>query len=78
MNPKLQTFYSILGKTLGLVIVGAEAYAQAKTGGGSSLLQPANLATLIGEVENVLVPAPAAPAPPVAAEAVIEPEPLAS
>lgn len=58
---KLTLFYSILGKTLALAIVGAEAYAQANAGGTSSLLQPGNLATLIGEVEGVLAPAPAIP-----------------
>jgi hypothetical protein len=67
MNTKLQLFYSILGKTLALTIVGAEAYSQANAGGTSSLLQPQNLATLIGEVEGVLAPAPAAPAVPVPA-----------
>jgi hypothetical protein len=56
----LQTFYSILGKALGLAIIGAEAYSAANSGGTSSLLQPENLATLIQEVEGVLV-SPAAP-----------------
>lgn len=56
-NTHLQTFYSILGKTLALAIVGAEAYAQAHAGGTSSLLEPQNLAALIAEVEGVLVPA---------------------
>jgi hypothetical protein len=61
MKPtNMQMFYSILGKTLALAIVGAAAYSQANAGGASSLLQPQNLATLIAEVEAVLAPAQAA------------------
>jgi hypothetical protein len=58
----VKTFYSLLGKVLGLAIVGSEAYAQSNAGGASSLLQPENLAALIAEVEGVLAPAAAAPA----------------
>ena len=54
----LQVFYSILGKALGLAIVGAEAYAQANAGGVPSLLQPQNLAMLIAEVEGVIAAPP--------------------
>jgi hypothetical protein len=52
----MKTFYSILGKTLALAILGAEAYAQANAGGVPSLLEPENLATLIAEAEGVLAP----------------------
>ena len=60
-HSKLQTFYSILGKALGLAIIGAEAYGQSQTASASSLLQPQYLATLISETEGVIMAAPATP-----------------
>lgn len=51
----LATFYSILGKVLGLAIVGASAYSESQTLGATSLLQPQNLAALIQETENVIM-----------------------
>lgn len=56
------SFFSFLGKTLALTIVGAEAFGVAKSAGASTLLQPENLAALLSEVEGILKPNPPTPA----------------
>lgn len=50
----MNNFYSLLGKTLGLTIIGLEALGAAEANGAGSLLQPGNLVALITAVETTL------------------------
>lgn len=62
----MQSFFSILGKVLGVAVVAEGAYGQAQTAGASSLLKPQNLANLIAGVQAAVATAhpdePEAPA----------------
>ena len=59
----MKNFYVFLGRSLALLAVADQAYAQTGVAGPASLLQPQNFAALLMEVESVFAPNPAPSVP---------------